>query len=134
MNGSSTLPPDYETLRIGGLTLAGLIVFLSVILLAGNKIRNCGRSKPGREGALWKDHRKEDFATAATISITIPAPLYTPPTPSLIGTQTPPPSTLPPPNATPMPAAVQAASEMAMTVMLAAAASSSQLVAWPSPS
>uniref|UniRef100_A0AAX7VFI2 FXYD domain-containing ion transport regulator n=1 Tax=Astatotilapia calliptera TaxID=8154 RepID=A0AAX7VFI2_ASTCA len=39
---------DYEKLRIGGLIFAGVIVFLSIILLAGNKIRNCGKSKPRR--------------------------------------------------------------------------------------
>ncbi|XP_026221139.1 sodium/potassium-transporting ATPase subunit gamma-like [Anabas testudineus] len=37
---------DYYTLRVGGLAFAGVIVFLSIILLAGNKIRNCGKSKP----------------------------------------------------------------------------------------
>uniref|UniRef100_A0A8C5GI02 FXYD domain-containing ion transport regulator n=1 Tax=Gouania willdenowi TaxID=441366 RepID=A0A8C5GI02_GOUWI len=37
---------DYHTLRVGGLAFAGIIVFLSIILLAGNKIRNCGKSKP----------------------------------------------------------------------------------------
>ncbi|CAL8331970.1 unnamed protein product [Boreogadus saida] len=36
---------DYETLRIGGLTLAGIMVLMSVFLLFGNKIRNCGKSK-----------------------------------------------------------------------------------------
>uniref|UniRef100_A0A3B4Z9J3 FXYD domain-containing ion transport regulator n=1 Tax=Stegastes partitus TaxID=144197 RepID=A0A3B4Z9J3_9TELE len=36
---------DYHTLRVGGLVFAGIIVFLSIILLAGNKIRNCGKSK-----------------------------------------------------------------------------------------
>uniref|UniRef100_A0A3Q4GHA3 FXYD domain-containing ion transport regulator n=1 Tax=Neolamprologus brichardi TaxID=32507 RepID=A0A3Q4GHA3_NEOBR len=36
---------DYEKLRLGGLIFAGVIVFLSIILLAGNKIRNCGKSK-----------------------------------------------------------------------------------------
>ncbi|KAI1893258.1 hypothetical protein AGOR_G00121850 [Albula goreensis] len=37
---------DYHTLRVGGLTFAGVIVFLSIILLAGNSIRRCGKSKP----------------------------------------------------------------------------------------
>nr|AHB86582.1 FXYD domain-containing ion transport regulator 12 [Scatophagus argus] len=37
---------DYHTLRVGGLVFAGVIVFLSIILLAGNKIRSCGKSKP----------------------------------------------------------------------------------------
>ncbi|KAM3616071.1 uncharacterized protein V6R79_011904 [Siganus canaliculatus] len=37
---------DYETLRIGGLVFTGIIVFLSIILLGGNKMRNCGKSKP----------------------------------------------------------------------------------------
>ncbi|CAK6968159.1 sodium/potassium-transporting ATPase subunit gamma-like [Scomber scombrus] len=37
---------DYHTLRVGGLVFAGVIVFLSIFLLAGNKIRNCGKSKP----------------------------------------------------------------------------------------
>ncbi|AWO98995.1 FXYD domain-containing ion transport regulator 12 [Scophthalmus maximus] len=37
---------DYYTLRVGGLVFAGVIVFLSIILLAGNKIANCGKSKP----------------------------------------------------------------------------------------
>uniref|UniRef100_A0A3Q1CXS1 FXYD domain-containing ion transport regulator n=1 Tax=Amphiprion ocellaris TaxID=80972 RepID=A0A3Q1CXS1_AMPOC len=36
---------DYETLRVGGLVFAGVIVFLSIILLAGNRIRNCGKSQ-----------------------------------------------------------------------------------------
>ncbi|KAK5868652.1 hypothetical protein PBY51_009646 [Eleginops maclovinus] len=37
---------DYYTLRVGGLAFAGIIVFLSIFLLAGNKIANCGKSKP----------------------------------------------------------------------------------------
>ncbi|KAJ8345672.1 hypothetical protein SKAU_G00298650 [Synaphobranchus kaupii] len=37
---------DYYTLRVGGLTFAGVIVFLSILLLAGNSIRRCGKSKP----------------------------------------------------------------------------------------
>ncbi|KAK5904715.1 hypothetical protein CesoFtcFv8_006250 [Champsocephalus esox] len=37
---------DYYTLRVAGLAFAGIIVFLSIILLAGNKIVNCGKSKP----------------------------------------------------------------------------------------
>ncbi|KAG7470815.1 hypothetical protein MATL_G00117960 [Megalops atlanticus] len=37
---------DYHTLRVGGLTFAGVIVFLSILLLAGNSIRRCGKSKP----------------------------------------------------------------------------------------
>ncbi|KAG7268884.1 hypothetical protein CRUP_032991 [Coryphaenoides rupestris] len=37
---------NYETLRIGGLTFAAIIVLMSIFLLAGNKIRNCGKSKP----------------------------------------------------------------------------------------
>ncbi|TWW77222.1 hypothetical protein D4764_12G0006120 [Takifugu flavidus] len=37
---------DYHTLRVGGLVFAGVVVFLSVLLLAGNKIFNCGKSKP----------------------------------------------------------------------------------------
>ncbi|KAK2912512.1 sodium/potassium-transporting ATPase subunit gamma-like [Channa argus] len=36
---------DYYTLRLGGLIFAGVIVFLSILLLAGNKIRKCGKSK-----------------------------------------------------------------------------------------
>uniref|UniRef100_A0A3B3QYJ8 FXYD domain-containing ion transport regulator n=1 Tax=Paramormyrops kingsleyae TaxID=1676925 RepID=A0A3B3QYJ8_9TELE len=36
---------DYRTLRIGGLVFAGVIVFLSILLLAGNSIRKCGKSK-----------------------------------------------------------------------------------------
>ncbi|KAK2847237.1 hypothetical protein Q5P01_010236 [Channa striata] len=36
---------DYYTLRLGGLIFAGVIVFLSIILLAGNKMRKCGKSK-----------------------------------------------------------------------------------------
>uniref|UniRef100_A0A8C4FHP7 FXYD domain-containing ion transport regulator n=1 Tax=Dicentrarchus labrax TaxID=13489 RepID=A0A8C4FHP7_DICLA len=36
---------DYYTLRVGGLVFAGVIVFLSIILLAGNKLTNCGKSK-----------------------------------------------------------------------------------------
>ncbi|KAL4647316.1 FXYD domain-containing ion transport regulator 12 [Arapaima gigas] len=36
---------DYHTLRIGGLTFAGVIVFLSILLLAGNSIRRCGKAK-----------------------------------------------------------------------------------------
>ncbi|RVE64832.1 hypothetical protein OJAV_G00129830 [Oryzias javanicus] len=37
---------DYETLRVGGLIFAGVVVFLSFVLLAGNKIRRCGKPKP----------------------------------------------------------------------------------------
>ncbi|KAF1394047.1 hypothetical protein PFLUV_G00022450 [Perca fluviatilis] len=37
---------DYHTLRVGGLIFAGVIVFLSIILLAGNKLTSCGKSKP----------------------------------------------------------------------------------------
>ncbi|CAL9683985.1 unnamed protein product [Knipowitschia caucasica] len=37
---------DYYTLRVGGLVFAGVIIFLSIIMLAGNKILNCGKSKP----------------------------------------------------------------------------------------
>ncbi|KAF5890201.1 sodium/potassium-transporting ATPase subunit gamma-like, partial [Clarias magur] len=36
---------DYETLRIIGLSIAGVIVFLSILLLVGNRIRRCGKSK-----------------------------------------------------------------------------------------
>ncbi|KAL6116113.1 uncharacterized protein ACO6RY_00802 [Pungitius sinensis] len=36
---------DYHTLRVGGLVFAGVIVFLSILLLAGNKITSCGKSK-----------------------------------------------------------------------------------------
>ncbi|KAF4103921.1 hypothetical protein G5714_014908 [Onychostoma macrolepis] len=36
---------DYETLRIGGLVFAGVIVVLSVLLLTGNHIRRCGKRK-----------------------------------------------------------------------------------------
>uniref|UniRef100_A0A3Q3GM81 FXYD domain-containing ion transport regulator n=1 Tax=Labrus bergylta TaxID=56723 RepID=A0A3Q3GM81_9LABR len=36
---------DYYTLRVGGLVFAGIIVFLSVLLLAGNKLTNCGKPK-----------------------------------------------------------------------------------------
>uniref|UniRef100_A0A673NC41 FXYD domain-containing ion transport regulator n=1 Tax=Sinocyclocheilus rhinocerous TaxID=307959 RepID=A0A673NC41_9TELE len=36
---------DYETLRIGGLVFAGVIVVLSVLLLTGNRIRRCGKPK-----------------------------------------------------------------------------------------
>ncbi|CAN9511393.1 unnamed protein product [Ophioblennius macclurei] len=39
---------DYHTLRVGGLVFAGIIVFLSILLLAGNSIKNCGKSKPKR--------------------------------------------------------------------------------------
>ncbi|KAL3057366.1 hypothetical protein OYC64_007777 [Pagothenia borchgrevinki] len=37
---------DYYTLRVAGLAFAGIVVFLSIIMLAGNKIVNCGKSKP----------------------------------------------------------------------------------------
>nr|AGL34227.1 FXYD domain-containing ion transport regulator 12 [Oryzias dancena] len=37
---------DYETLRVGGLIFAGVVVFLSFFLLVGNKIRRCGKPKP----------------------------------------------------------------------------------------
>ncbi|KAG5269656.1 hypothetical protein AALO_G00204450 [Alosa alosa] len=37
---------DYFTLRVGGLAFAGIIVFLSVILLTCNKMRRCGKAKP----------------------------------------------------------------------------------------
>lgn len=37
---------DYHTLRVGGLVFAGVIVFLSIIMLAGNKLLSCGKSKP----------------------------------------------------------------------------------------
>ncbi|KAG1951288.1 FXYD domain-containing ion transport regulator [Pimephales promelas] len=36
---------DYETLRIGGLVFAGVIVVLSILLLTGNRIRRCGKRK-----------------------------------------------------------------------------------------
>uniref|UniRef100_A0A3B4YJN7 FXYD domain-containing ion transport regulator n=1 Tax=Seriola lalandi dorsalis TaxID=1841481 RepID=A0A3B4YJN7_SERLL len=36
---------DYYTLRVGGLVFAGIIVFLSFFLLAGNKLASCGKSK-----------------------------------------------------------------------------------------
>uniref|UniRef100_A0A3Q3S1M2 FXYD domain-containing ion transport regulator n=1 Tax=Mastacembelus armatus TaxID=205130 RepID=A0A3Q3S1M2_9TELE len=36
---------DYYTLRVGGLIFAGVIVLLSIFLLAGNKIARCGKSK-----------------------------------------------------------------------------------------
>uniref|UniRef100_A0A3Q3WLY4 FXYD domain-containing ion transport regulator n=1 Tax=Mola mola TaxID=94237 RepID=A0A3Q3WLY4_MOLML len=40
---------DYYTLRVGGLVFAGIIVVLSVFLLAGNKIFKCGKSKVREE-------------------------------------------------------------------------------------
>ncbi|TRY86687.1 hypothetical protein DNTS_025804 [Danionella cerebrum] len=40
---------DYESLRIGGLVFAGVIVVLSVLLLTGNRIRRCGKGK-GKHG------------------------------------------------------------------------------------
>ncbi|XP_019129800.1 sodium/potassium-transporting ATPase subunit gamma-like [Larimichthys crocea] len=39
---------DYHTLRVGGLVFAGVIVFLSIILLAGNKLANCGKTPKPR--------------------------------------------------------------------------------------
>uniref|UniRef100_A0A3B3UZ86 FXYD domain-containing ion transport regulator n=1 Tax=Poecilia latipinna TaxID=48699 RepID=A0A3B3UZ86_9TELE len=36
---------DYETLRVGGLIFAGVVVFLSFVLLLGNRVRNCGKTK-----------------------------------------------------------------------------------------
>ncbi|KAL7825082.1 hypothetical protein AOLI_G00322890 [Acnodon oligacanthus] len=36
---------DYETLRIVGLSFAGLLVILSILLLTGNRIRRCGKSR-----------------------------------------------------------------------------------------
>uniref|UniRef100_A0A3Q3J376 FXYD domain-containing ion transport regulator n=1 Tax=Monopterus albus TaxID=43700 RepID=A0A3Q3J376_MONAL len=36
---------DYETLRVGGLIFAGVIVVLSILLLVGNKFKNCGKPK-----------------------------------------------------------------------------------------
>ena len=36
---------DYYTLRVGGLTFAGVIVFLSVILLAGECVSVCERER-----------------------------------------------------------------------------------------
>uniref|UniRef100_A0AAY4CCH0 FXYD domain-containing ion transport regulator n=1 Tax=Denticeps clupeoides TaxID=299321 RepID=A0AAY4CCH0_9TELE len=40
----SAFVTDYHTLRVGGLVFAGIIVFLSIILLAGNKICKCGKA------------------------------------------------------------------------------------------
>lgn len=37
---------DYYTLRVGGLVFAGIVVFLSFVVLLGNRIRNCGKPKP----------------------------------------------------------------------------------------
>ncbi|KAG9264830.1 sodium/potassium-transporting ATPase subunit gamma-like [Astyanax mexicanus] len=39
---------DYETLRIAGLSIAAVIVVLSILLLTGNRIRRCGKSRPRR--------------------------------------------------------------------------------------
>nr|XP_046169497.1 sodium/potassium-transporting ATPase subunit gamma-like [Oncorhynchus gorbuscha] len=36
---------DYQTLRIGGLTFVAVIMILSVLLLASNKIRRCGKPR-----------------------------------------------------------------------------------------
>ncbi|XP_020358392.1 sodium/potassium-transporting ATPase subunit gamma-like isoform X2 [Oncorhynchus kisutch] len=36
---------DYQTLRIGGLTFVAVIMILSVLLLASNKIRQCGKPR-----------------------------------------------------------------------------------------
>uniref|UniRef100_A0A3B1IZN6 FXYD domain-containing ion transport regulator n=1 Tax=Astyanax mexicanus TaxID=7994 RepID=A0A3B1IZN6_ASTMX len=36
---------DYETLRIAGLSIAAVIVVLSILLLTGNRIRRCGKSR-----------------------------------------------------------------------------------------
>uniref|UniRef100_A0A3B4EDL1 FXYD domain-containing ion transport regulator n=1 Tax=Pygocentrus nattereri TaxID=42514 RepID=A0A3B4EDL1_PYGNA len=36
---------DYETLRIVGLSFAGVLVLLSILLLTGNRIRRCGKSE-----------------------------------------------------------------------------------------
>ncbi|MCJ8739737.1 hypothetical protein PDJAM_G00050590 [Pangasius djambal] len=36
---------DYETLRIIGLSIAGVLVFLSILLLFGNRIRGCRKSR-----------------------------------------------------------------------------------------
>ncbi|XP_076832106.1 sodium/potassium-transporting ATPase subunit gamma-like [Brachyhypopomus gauderio] len=36
---------DYETLRIAGLSIAAILVVLSILLLTGNRIRRCGKSK-----------------------------------------------------------------------------------------
>ncbi|KAJ8280208.1 hypothetical protein GJAV_G00051850 [Gymnothorax javanicus] len=46
INPDADFEYDYHTLRVGGLTFAGVIVFLSILLLAGNSIRRCGKSKP----------------------------------------------------------------------------------------
>uniref|UniRef100_A0A3Q3AKE7 FXYD domain-containing ion transport regulator n=1 Tax=Kryptolebias marmoratus TaxID=37003 RepID=A0A3Q3AKE7_KRYMA len=40
---------DYHTLRVGGLIFAGVVSVLSFALLLGNRIRNCGKSKPRRD-------------------------------------------------------------------------------------
>ncbi|KAI1903867.1 hypothetical protein AGOR_G00031640 [Albula goreensis] len=37
---------DYHALRVGGLVFAGVIVFLSILLLAGNSLCRCARSQP----------------------------------------------------------------------------------------
>ncbi|KAK6295704.1 hypothetical protein J4Q44_G00334170 [Coregonus suidteri] len=37
---------DYQTLCIGGLTFVAVIMILSVLLLASNKIRRCGKPRP----------------------------------------------------------------------------------------
>ncbi|XP_031429818.1 phospholemman-like [Clupea harengus] len=37
---------DYHTLRIAGLTFAGVVTLFSVLMLTCNKIRRCGKPKP----------------------------------------------------------------------------------------
>ncbi|CAB1347612.1 unnamed protein product [Coregonus sp. 'balchen'] len=40
---------DYQTLRIGGLTFVAVIMILSVLLLASNKIRKCGKPRQRKD-------------------------------------------------------------------------------------
>ncbi|KAK3531496.1 hypothetical protein QTP70_023291 [Hemibagrus guttatus] len=53
---------DYETLCIIGLSFAGVLVFLSLLLLAGNRIRCCRKSKwlVPTKSVSWKISGKPD--------------------------------------------------------------------------
>lgn len=52
MKGTLCGFPDYYTLRVGGLVFAGIIVFLSVLLLAGMAFKNTAREWFYTAGAL----------------------------------------------------------------------------------
>ncbi|KAI4787392.1 hypothetical protein KUCAC02_036493 [Chaenocephalus aceratus] len=70
---------DYYTLRVAGLAFAGIIVFLSIILLAGNKIVNCGKIQVNSEDVVstrlyFVNASLQRVTFSSSVGVSLPCP------------------------------------------------------------